>query len=65
MDSVSLNIGLDRRAFLTSAGMTALVGAAGTGPSLEAAVAGATAQPQGSRFDFDTIYNRIGTDCSK
>ena len=62
---MSLNIGLDRRAFLKSAGMTALVGAARPGPSLEAAVAGATAQPQGSRFDFDTVYDRIGTDCSK
>ena len=62
---MSLNTGLDRRAFLKSAGMTALAGAVGTASSAEAAVAGATVQPQGSRFDFDTVYDRIGTDCSK
>ena len=50
---MSLNTGLDRRAFLKSAGMTALASAVGTASSAEAAVAGATVQPQGSRFDFD------------
>ena len=45
--------------------MTAFAGAVGTGPALEAAVAGTTAQPQSSRFDFDTVYDRIGTDCNK
>ena len=62
---MSLNIGLDRRAFLKSAGMTALAGAAGPASSAEAAVARGTTQSSGGRFDFDTIYDRIGTDCSK
>ena len=53
---MSLNSGLDRRAFLRSAGMTALAGAV---------AAGAAVQPEHPRFDFDTIYNRIGTDCNR
>ena len=56
--------GLDRRAFLKSAGMTALAGAAGTAHPV-AAQTGARARPQGAWFDFDTVYDRIGTDCSK
>ena len=65
---MSLNIGLDRRAFLKSAGMTVLAGAGGAGTASEAAAAGATVRPvrlQRSQFDFDTVYDRIGTDCSK
>ena len=54
---------LDRRAFLKTAGMTALVGAAGVrAPSLVAAPA--VKAPDG-KYDFDTIYNRVGTDCTK
>ena len=59
---MSLNMGLGRRAFLKSAGLTALAGAVG---AAEAAGSGATVQPLGSRFDFDAVYDRIGTDCSK
>lgn len=55
-------MGLGRRAFLKSAGLTALAGAVG---AAEAAGSGATVQPLGSRFDFDAVYDRIGTDCSK
>ena len=62
--------GLNRRAFLRNAGMTALVGAVGSGASLEAmtgAAAGAAlgAAADGGKFDFDTPLNRLGTDSVK
>jgi cystathionine beta-lyase len=60
---MSQNNGLNRRSFLKSAGMTALVGAVGGGSSPGTAAA-ATAPPVDG-FDFDTPYNRIGTDCIK
>lgn len=56
--------GFDRRAFLKSAQMTALVGAVGAGTSLSAAAADSASTPDG-KFDFDTPYNRVGTDCVK
>ena len=57
---------LDRRAFLRSAGTAALAGALGTTPAGAAApVLGSAAQPDGARYDFDTVYSRIGTDSSK
>ena len=62
---MSHNGGLNRRAFLKNAGMTALVGAAGTGTSLATAAASATFAPAGSKYDFDTVYNRVGSDCIK
>ena len=62
---MSLNSGLDRRAFLRSAGMTALAGAVGSGTAAGTVAAGAAVQPEHPRFDFDTIYNRIGTDCNR
>ena len=55
---------LDRRAFLRSTGMTAVAGAVGTTVPLAAGV-GSLSQGQGDRYDFDTIYSRIGTDSSK
>jgi cystathionine beta-lyase len=55
--------GFDRRAFLKTAQMTALVGAVGAGSSLSAAADSATT-PDG-KFDFDTPYNRIGTNSIK
>jgi cystathionine beta-lyase len=47
--------------------MTALVGAVGTGTPLgvAAAAAAATAEPVNGKFDFDTPYNRFGTDSTK
>jgi cystathionine beta-lyase len=61
---MSTKKGLDRRAFLRNAGMTALVGAVGKGaPS--AAAAASLAAATGARFDFDEVYSRIGTDCVK
>jgi cystathionine beta-lyase len=49
---------LSRRAFLTRTGLTALAGAVGTSVPVAAASPAA-------RFDFDTPYNRIGTDSVK
>ena len=61
--------GLNRRAFLRNAGLTALAGAAaGTNAPLLAATADtapALASTQNGTFDFDTVYNRFGTDSTK
>jgi cysteine-S-conjugate beta-lyase len=62
---MSLNDGLNRRAFLKNAGMTALVGAVGSGPAVATAAAGVAAAASNSKFDFDTPYNRFGTDSTK
>lgn len=54
---------LDRRTFLQHAGMTALlgtVGGAGAGASH-----GRAAAPVQTRYDFDEVYNRFGTDSTK
>ena len=59
--------GVNRRAFLRTAGLTALAGtsiAAGQQNSGGSAVA-AWREPVNGRYDFDTIYNRVGTDCTK
>lgn len=55
--------GLNRRAFLKSAGMTALAGAVGTGSTVAAAAA--SARSMGGKFDFDTPYDRFGTNCAR
>ena len=59
--------GLNRRAFLRSAGLTALAGAAaGSSNPLMAATAGSVFQaPANGKFDFDTIYNRFGSHSTK
>jgi cysteine-S-conjugate beta-lyase len=57
--------GLNRRAFLRNAGMTALVGAVGTGGASEAMAAASFAEPLNGKYDFDTPYSRIGTDSVK
>lgn len=59
--------GLNRRAFLRNAGLTALAGAAaGTSTPLSAADAITALQaPPNGKFDFDTVYNRFGTDSTK
>jgi cysteine-S-conjugate beta-lyase len=63
---MSQNEGLNRRAFLRNAGMTALVGATvGTGSSVAAAAASVAFAGPNSKFDFDTPYNRFGTDSVK
>ena len=62
--------GLNRRAFLKNAGMTAVLGAVGTKTALAAEPAadptGTWALPPGQQvYDFDAIYSRIGTDSNK
>src|SRR5437868_12232495 len=53
---------LNRRSFLRNTGFTALAGAVGSRSSFAApAIAAAT----DGRFDFDTPYNRFGTDSVK
>ncbi len=55
--------GLNRRAFLKNAGMTAFAGAVGTGTSMASATT--AIGPPESTYDFDAIYNRVGTDSVK
>ncbi len=59
--------GLNRRAFLRNAGLTALAGAtAGSSTTLIASTPAATGQePINGKFDFDTVYNRFGTYSTK
>ena len=64
---MSQKIGFDRRTFLRSAGLTAFAGAVsastGTAAALPSAAPGA--EPANGKYDFDTIHDRIGTDCTK
>lgn len=62
---MSQTIQFNRRAFLRTAGMTALAGAAGTGISMGAAGRSAGIEPPDGVYDFDEIYDRTGTACSK
>ena len=59
--------GLNRRAFLRNAGLTALAGAAaGAKNPLHATESVTEFQaPSNGKFDFDTVYNRFGTDSTK
>ena len=59
--------GLNRRAFLRNAGLTALAGAAaGSSNPLMAAAAGAAFQaPTNGKYDFDTTFNRFGSHSTK
>ena len=57
--------GLNRRAFLRNAGLTALAGAAAGTPLRAAESPTARQVPSNGTFDFDTIYNRFGTDSTK
>ena len=64
---MKLSSAINRRLFLKSAGMTALASAATTGTSLASGTgseAVSLAPPDGV-FDFDTPYDRVGTDCIK
>ncbi len=63
--------GLDRRAFLKKAGVTAVLGAAGTPAAigardaLAAEIPNLPATPRRQDFDFDEVYDRVGTDSTK
>ena len=60
---------LDRRAFMRNAGATAIAGATGglVGGTSSAAAQRSSSIPRlpNGRYDFDTPYNRVGTDCSR
>ena len=58
-------VGLDRRTFLRGAGASALLGAAGVKPVGAANFAGGALFGQEQVFDFDEIYDRRGTNCTK
>jgi cystathionine beta-lyase len=61
---MSRSDGLDRRTLLRNAGLAAAAGAvAGVAPVAVAAPSAAPAR--GARYDFDTVYSRIGTDSTK
>ena len=62
---MSMLHGLNRRAFLRSAGLTAIAGAAAGHPLTAAESAAALQVPSNGTFDFDTVYNRFGTDSTK
>ncbi|MEZ5557772.1 MAG: aminotransferase class I/II-fold pyridoxal phosphate-dependent enzyme [Pseudomonadales bacterium] len=57
----------NRRQFLKGTGLTALAGAVGTTLAAGPATAEGAGRPYlvDGRYDFDTPYSRIGTDCTK
>lgn len=57
--------GLNRRNFLKSAGLTALAGAVGTSVAGTAAAADIKPYLMNGRYDFDTVYSRVGSDSVK
>jgi len=58
-------IQLNRRTFLRTTGMTAVAGAIGAGTSMAAASPSAASEPADGKYDFDEIYDRTGTHCTK
>jgi cystathionine beta-lyase len=62
---MSENFGFDRRSFLRSAGLTALAGAMGPGTAVLTAAGGSADEPANGKYDFDSIYSRVGSDCVK
>lgn len=58
--------GLNRRTFLKNAGMTAVLGTVGTRTALAENVVGSSrATSDQQLYDFDEVYSRVGTDCTK
>ncbi len=62
---MSQHQGLNRRAFLKSAGVTAVLGAVGSKSASATQAIGIPSAPLNQTYDFDEIYDRVGTDCSK
>ena len=63
---MSERLWLNRRAFLRGAGITALAGAANSGPSLVTPVRADSLDQVGStNYDFDTVYDRVGQNSVK
>jgi cystathionine beta-lyase len=56
---------LDRRAFLKSAGVTAVAGAVGAKSASATPATNVPYTPLSQTYDFDEVYDRVGTNCSK
>ena len=64
--SMNQENGLNRRAFMRYAGMTAVLGAVGTrGAFAEEMDVTESAITGQEVYNFDEVYNRVGTDCTK
>ena len=58
--------GLNRRAFLKNAGMTAVLGAVGTRTAFAEEIGFVESAASGRQvYDFDEVYNRVDTDSIK
>jgi cysteine-S-conjugate beta-lyase len=57
--------GFNRRSFLRNAGLGALAVGVGGSPAAAVAAAAALDDPRNGKFDFDTPYDRHGTNCTK
>ena len=62
---MSQNLELNRRTFLKSAGVTAVLGAVGAKPASAIETNGVPPTLLYPTYDFDEVYDRVGTDCSK
>jgi cystathionine beta-lyase len=62
---MSHTTGLNRRAFLRNAGITALAGAVTSRTPLAAAAGASFGEAPADRYDFDTVYNRFGSESVK
>ena len=56
---------LNRRAFLKGAGVTAVLGAVGVKSASATRASGLQSAPLYPTYDFDEVFDRVGTDCSK
>ncbi len=56
---------LDRRAFLRNAGAATLLGAVGAEPVAAAGLTAFDFSQERQTFDFDEVYDRVGTDSTK
>jgi cystathionine beta-lyase len=56
---------LNRRAFLKTAGISAFASVVASGSPTLAAAASDSFEPPDGKYDFDTPYNRVGTNCTK
>ena len=62
---MSQNLELNRRAFLKSLGVTAVLGAVGAKSASASQASGLPSAPLYPTYDFDEVFDRVGTDCSK
>ena len=62
---MSQNRRLDRRAFLKSAGATAVLGAVGTKSASATQTTDVPSATLNQTFDFDETFDRVGTNCSR